>query len=1095
MDSLKALRQVDFNWVVKTDDIWKKSPFDIPEINGKIRKDLIDEIESYSESGTSPLGWVIVGAGGSGKTHLLREVRQDMAEKRRGFLMVDLTGVNDFWETTLLQCIDSLRKPFVGEIPQYQLILEHIINMLRKHNDGRTWVRKLAGLDQKKLISGIKKIINVLSKRYRIQLQKHHDVIRALILLNSDDFSLSNLGFSWLQGLGIDPSEKREFGFAVERKKTRDIVEALCWVMSLRGPFLLVFDQMDSIVMEHHLIAESKSPASADLSEEQQKSKSIIEGLAGGLSALVQTIGGSNARIVVSCLETTWNILVKTVSTNADRFYTAKMLKNIENKQSAEQLVQQRLCLAYEKAGFKPPYATFPFKPEAFRNAKRLFTREILKHCDDHRKRCIKNQAISELDSFKMEQVGIGNGPDTKLINSFNEKLSWLKAKASRDEILDENNEDTILGEMQKTAFKLILTENETPSDVDASVNLDIGGGKSYPFLHARARLVYRQRGELEDHLCIRAISRKNATAFQARLKAALTSSGIDKNLRFRRLLIVRNPQVPGGAKTKELCSRFTDAGGLFVKPEEDELKTLFALHQLAQTNPPGFNTWLRHCRPVSNLPMFTDSVKWFFRDCQPSDKTETKTDEDNAGESQKKDQDSTDSKTSVTDNEKKENEEQKAIRVSSTTESLPVGKRLIGDETHETVSIPIPALRKHTVILAGAGSGKTVLVRRIVEEAALLGVPSIVIDCANDLSRMGKPWPEPPSAWSGTDGIKAPQYHGRADVVIWTPGIGKGNPLSFSPLPDLQDVADDTDELNQMIDMTMGSFTDIVAPGKSEKSKKKKGILASALRYFSKGQKSGLSNFLVLLDDLPAEGSGGITGADKLAREMSDQIKAELSVNVMLRQDSTEVDPSVLLGLNHEQRNVEKTRISVINFSGLPELSSQQQFVNQLAMLLFTWIKKKPPRDNKPLTGLLVIDEAKDFVSSSGWSPSRDSLIRLAAQARKYGLGLIFATQAPKSIDHNIIANCMNQFYGQASSPAAINAIQDQLKQRGGSGRDIAVLGTGKFYISMEGLRAPLKIKTPLCLSYHPDNPPDQIEVLKLANESKNTCQCLGTV
>jgi len=412
------------------------------------------------------------------------------------------------------------------------------------------------------------------------------------------------------------------------------------------------------------------------------------------------------------------------------------------------------------------------------------------------------------------------------------------------------------------------------------------------------------------------------------------------------------------------------------------------------------------------------------------------------------------------------------------------VGLRLIGDKIQGNVSIPIPALRKHTVILAGAGSGKTVLVKRMVEEAALLGIPSIVLDCANDLSRMGKPWPSPPSAWSGQDREKAGQYHEKSNVIVWTPGIAKGNPMNFEPLPNLASVAQDSDELQQMIDMALGTFRDIAAPGKSVKSKKKLGILAAAMEYFAKHLDGDLDEFLNLLDDLPAEAAAGIGNADKLAREMADQIRAEIQVNVMFKQKGRVIDPTTLFGLDSSPQ---KTRISVINFSGLPNLWSQQQFVNQLAMLLFTWIKKNPPRQGQPLTGLLVIDEAKDFVPSSGDVPSRNSLIRLGNQARKYGLGLIFATQAPKSIDHNIIANCINQFYGQASSPAAIDAIVTQIKQRGGSGQDIPKMGTGKFYFSTENLKAPLKIKIPLCLSYHPDNPPDQLEVIRLAKASRN--------
>jgi DNA helicase HerA-like ATPase len=155
--------------------------------------------------------------------------------------------------------------------------------------------------------------------------------------------------------------------------------------------------------------------------------------------------------------------------------------------------------------------------------------------------------------------------------------------------------------------------------------------------------------------------------------------------------------------------------------------------------------------------------------------------------------------------------------------------------------------------------------------------------------------------------------------------------------------------------------------------------------------------------------------------------------------------------------------------------------------MTLFTWIKQNPAPTNKPIRGLLVLDEAKDFVPSTQSTPCKASLNRLVAQARKYGLGLIFATQAPKSIDHNIIANCSSQFYGQANSPAAIAVIQEQLRQRGGSGQDIARLDKGQFYAVSEDLTTPTKIVTPLCLSYHPPAPLDELEVLNRAKASRN--------
>jgi len=70
------------------------------------------------------------------------------------------------------------------------------------------------------------------------------------------------------------------------------------------------------------------------------------------------------------------------------------------------------------------------------------------------------------------------------------------------------------------------------------------------------------------------------------------------------------------------------------------------------------------------------------------------------------------------------------------------------------------------------------VLLRGIVEEAALLGIPSIVLDINNDLARLGDRWPARPDGFSDEDEAKAGAYHNRAHVVIWTPGVSSGNPV-----------------------------------------------------------------------------------------------------------------------------------------------------------------------------------------------------------------------------------------------------------------------------------------------------------------------------
>jgi len=145
-----------------------------------------------------------------------------------------------------------------------------------------------------------------------------------------------------------------------------------------------------------------------------------------------------------------------------------------------------------------------------------------------------------------------------------------------------------------------------------------------------------------------------------------------------------------------------------------------------------------------------------------------------------------------------------------------------------------------------------------------------------------------------------------------------------------------------------------------------------------------------------------------------------------------------------------------------------QRTFLNQLAMILFSWIKKNPHPPGRAIRGLLVIDEAKDFLPSQKASECKESMLRLGAQARKYGLGLVFATQHPKDIDHKLIGNSSTHFYGLNNSPASLATLQEQMKLKGGNGDDIARLKVGQFYFHSAGATqsSPIKLKVPDCLS-----------------------------
>ena len=128
----------------------------------------------------------------------------------------------------------------------------------------------------------------------------------------------------------------------------------------------------------------------------------------------------------------------------------------------------------------------------------------------------------------------------------------------------------------------------------------------------------------------------------------------------------------------------------------------------------------------------------------------------------------------------------------------MPLGRDL---HSGEPVSIPLAALRKHVAIFAGSGSGKTVLIRRLVEECALRGVSAIVLDPNNDLSRLGTAWPHKPDGWQRADDARAEEYLRSTEVTVWTPRRTSGRPLAFQPLPDFASVVDDHDEFFEAVD------------------------------------------------------------------------------------------------------------------------------------------------------------------------------------------------------------------------------------------------------------------------------------------------------
>lgn len=400
----------------------------------------------------------------------------------------------------------------------------------------------------------------------------------------------------------------------------------------------------------------------------------------------------------------------------------------------------------------------------------------------------------------------------------------------------------------------------------------------------------------------------------------------------------------------------------------------------------------------------------------------------------------------------------------------LPLGRRIADGMP---VSMALEALRKHVTIFAGSGSGKTVLIRRLIEECALLGVSAIVLDPNNDLARLGEPWPEPSPHWEDGDARRAAEYLAMTDVVVWTPGRIGGRPLSFQPLPDFTGLAGDPDEFAEAVEAAVEFLVPRVRlDGNTAKAQLGQAVLRKALAHYGRSGATSLRGFAALLSDLP-EGVSELANARRIAADLAQSLTAAMDNDPLFGGAGEPMDPGLLITPPEGKR----ARVSVISLVGLPGLEQRQSFVSRLQMELFVWFKRHPVQD-RPLGALLVMDEAQTFAPATGGAASTRSTVLLASQARKYGLGLVFATQAPRGLHNHIPGNSATQFFGLLNAPIQISAARDMARAKGGDVPDISRLRTGEFYVALEG-GAFAKLRAPMCLTRHPRAPLTTEEVM----------------
>lgn len=389
--------------------------------------------------------------------------------------------------------------------------------------------------------------------------------------------------------------------------------------------------------------------------------------------------------------------------------------------------------------------------------------------------------------------------------------------------------------------------------------------------------------------------------------------------------------------------------------------------------------------------------------------------------------------------------------------DGLYLGK--IKDNFNQNVSnrnfvLPQEDLVTHFFICGAAGSGKTVLGKSIIEEAAKKTIPSIIIDLKGDLSSLGiifnKYDKSNISFWVNVstekkeetskkvveemnDGLmefgfseeNISEYSSKMSVAIFTPKNDKGIQLAItspleSPLDIKSMILNNKAEVLEMIGSLTESFIKtLFEERKIGRLDKYKTFLQEIVQHCWENDiklngRKGLKEIQSFINTPPFEEIGGML----LDSFVNPKMRTELASRIAMCLSGVEqlwfngVPLQVEKILDRPKSEIGKTPISIINVSDL-SFDEQMYVVSQLAYSIYNWARPQGGTSGVPRI-LFFIDEIgggggkQAFYPSHPYNPpSKPPMNVLVKKGRSFGIGCIFATQNPGDIDYKGLSNC----------------------------------------------------------------------------------------
>ena len=353
-----------------------------------------------------------------------------------------------------------------------------------------------------------------------------------------------------------------------------------------------------------------------------------------------------------------------------------------------------------------------------------------------------------------------------------------------------------------------------------------------------------------------------------------------------------------------------------------------------------------------------------------------------------------------------------------------------------------------HAVCLGMTGSGKTGLCIALLEEAAIDGIPALIIDPKGDLPNLlltfpdlkpedFAPWvneedaqkkglsvgdfaAQQAAAWKnglaewGQDGGRIKRLKEAADFRVFTPGSNAGIPVSilksFSAPPPM--IREDEELMRERINTTVTSLLGLLGID-ADPIKSREHILISNIlnNVWSAAGDLDIAGLIQQIQK-PSITKVGVMDLDSFFPS-KDRFELAMALNNLLAAPGfstwLEGEPLDIQQLLHSPNG--KPRVSIFSIAHLND-AERMFFVSLLLNQILGWVRTQSGTTS--LRAILYMDEIFGYFPPVANPPSKLPLLTLLKQGRAFGLGVVLATQNPVDLDYKGLSNTGTWFIGR---------------------------------------------------------------------------------